>query len=119
MNDYSIILENVLFEFNWGQENPVNHIQDATKWPLVLQTIAGSGCIENHIARYHNWINRVHVTLGGQAAAKLAEADTVKYREAALNALHGRLLLEQPKHPAIIIYNSDCQLYKQQQQDSI
>ena len=115
MNDYRAMFERLLFEFNWGQEDPENAITNPDQQPVIIQQIANSGSIEGHMAKYHNWFNTVHLVLKEQATDKLNNPEIIKYRETVLNAFQGRLQMEQPKHPMLIIFSRDCQAYQQHQ----
>ena len=54
MDEYRLIFEKLLFEFNWGQEDPKNTISDPDSPPLVLQQIANSGRLEDPVIKNAN-----------------------------------------------------------------
>ena len=113
MDEYQNMFEKLLFEFNWGQHKPENQIKNILEMPLLLTKVPSEGDIEDHMAKYHNWIATIYQVKGEKATEMLNEHAVITFRRAALGVLQSRIKTEQPDHPINVIYAMDCQAYRE------
>ena len=113
MNNYKLLLEASLFEFDWGQEKPSNQIADPDKFGMTPEQIQAGTLMdfESCIAQYHNW---VHVTRQKEANDKtvlLTKPDILVFRAQLLTAIEQRFIKEDGHHPVMLLYAAECRRY--------
>ena len=116
MNAYRQIFENVLFEFDWGQSEPENAVNDHQDFILATEDIATNPDYESLIARYLNWYVKCQAVQSTTGTDLLESPQGIEFRERSMAAFYARLQESDKYHPALLVHSHDCQL---QQQDSI
>ena len=117
MNAYRQILENVLFEFDWGQSETGNAIEEPTKFDLPVAAISENAEYECFIARYLNWYVKCQEYQAATGTDLLNTEEAITFRSRTLAAFQARLVKSDQNHPAMLVYAHDCRVY--QNQDSI
>lgn len=102
------LLEFVLFEFDWGQELPENHL--TTLAPPQVQDFQSPIPLESCLARYHNWVHAVSTHNDSLNAAAINQPNVIQTRQEVLQTIRSRMILEMPHHPALEIYANDLRL---------
>ena len=113
MNAYKQILENVLFEFDWGQADPGNEVADPTKFDLPDSAISENEEYECFIARYLNWYVQCQEIQTSTGTDLLNAPNVIQFRNRALTAFHARLVKSDGTHPAMLVYAHECRIYQQ------
>ena len=111
MDPYQQILENTLFQFDWGQDNPINHCTNLQTAQIGVQDLLKADPFSDAIAKYHNWYN----TFTAADASQIIRPDVIAYRQERLSIILSRLLNEKPEHPVLRIYATECRLYNEKQ----
>ena len=119
MNAYRSILETILFEFDWGQNEPENDVPDPTNFALTTEDLQNQPTYENLIARYLNWYAKCQTILTNSGTDLINSSEGIDFRGRTLAAIQARLVKSDPDHPALVVLSRDCQNYKKQLQDSI
>ena len=113
MNNYKLLLEASLFEFDWGQEKPSNLVPDIEQFQMTPETI-NAGTLEdfeNCIAKYHNW---VYATRHKEAESKtqlLNKPEILAFRAQILTAIEQRFIAQDGYHPVMLLYAAECRRY--------
>ena len=110
MEPYKLILENTLFQFDWGQDETRNHCTSLTKIKLNANEILATDPFTDAIARYHNWFR----TFSKKDPAQMLRKDVIAFRQETINVIHTQMVNVMPNHPALRIYNKECQVYDAQ-----
>ena len=110
MDPYKLIFERVLFQFDWGQDEVRNHCTSLTKVKLSANDILTADPFTDAIARYHNWFRTFSKKDPSQAVRK----DVIAFRQDKISIIHTKMINVLPNHPALRIYNKECQAYDAQ-----
>ena len=111
MDPYKQILENTLFQFDWGQDDPKNHCKDLQSVQIGVQDLLTANPFSDAIAKYHNWFN----TFTATDASQIIRKDVIAYRQERLSIILSRLMNEKPDHPVLRVYSTECRLYNENQ----
>ena len=113
MNNYKLLLENSLFEFDWGQDKPTNIVPDPDQFQMTPEMIqAGSlADFENCIAKYHNWIFAVRNKEADTKTELLNKPEVLTFRGQILTAIEQRFILQDGYHPVMLLYAAECRRY--------
>ena len=111
MDPYKQILENTLFQFDWGQDDPKNHCKDLQSVQIGVQDLLTANPFSDAIAKYHNWFN----TFTSTDASQIIRKDVIAYRQERLSIILSRLMNEKPDHPVLRVYSTECRLYNENQ----
>ena len=114
MDPYKQILENTLFQFDWGQDDPKNHCKSLQSVQIGVQDLLKADPFSDAIAKYHNWYNLFTST----DASQIVRPDVIAYRQERLRIILSRLMDEKPDHPVLRVYSTECRIYNEHQ-DSI
>ena len=113
MNNYKLLLEASLFQFNWGQEKPQNAIEDPDRFSMTPEQVrAGTlADFEDCIAKYHNWVHVTQVKEANEKVELLNKPDILVFRAQLLTAIEQRFIQEDGYHPVMLLYAAECRRY--------
>ena len=92
MDNVHIIMEAVLLEFDWGQDQARNQVNSPNDFNPTNEEIREGDDIRSIIARYINWckqLSRTHM---------LADQATLANRARILNQIKPALTIKEPDH---------------------
>ena len=112
MNISRQLLENVLFEFDWGQADPENAVVDPTTFDIPETAISSNDNYECLIARYLNWYVKCQELAATGTADILNSEPGLEFRNRILAAFQARMVRTDKDHPALLVYAHDCRVYQ-------
>ena len=116
MNNYKLLLEASLFEFDWGQEKPINLIPNPDQFAMSPEQIQAGTLMdfESCIAKYHNWVHATRLKEANDKVALLTKPDILVFRANILTAIEQRFIREDGYHPVMLLYAAECRRYTEQ-----
>ena len=113
MNNYKLLLEASLFEFDWGQENPINAVPNPDQFNMTAELIQAGTLLdfESCIAKYHNWVFATRQKEANDKVVLLTKPDILAFRARILTAIEQRFIKEDGHHPVMLLYAAECRRY--------
>ena len=89
MNNYKLLLEASLFEFDWGQDKALNTVDDPEQFQMTPENInAGTlADFESCIAKYHNWVFAIRHKEADTKTELLTKPEVLTFRAKILTAI--------------------------------
>ena len=116
MNNYKLLLEASLFEFDWGQEKSSNVVENPEQFQMTPANIQ-AGTLEDFescIAKYHNWVFATRHKEANTKTELLNKPEVLTFRAQILTAIEQRFIEQDGYHPVMLLYAAECRRYTAQ-----